>query len=520
MVDDLPKIDRWNSEPLDVHTWSDHPEIKALCDSLYEAAGMSSLEPKGNRKAKRTVKESLRVLILDLYVKWLKDPSVSIGFNKSKSSYKVGSRYNGLHIPEKVIEVEALLVDAGYVAELGHFHSNDRQLRNYTTRIRHTEALRDLFAELTIDLHDIDTHANEECIILHDRYVDDPDDDTVRKIEYSDKDLPKDELALLDTLRGQLTAYNKLLKHTLIDIPSNTSSKFKRTITKGLNAGRQQTISLGPDNKFVVRVFNEGLKGHWKSGGRFYRGWWQQIDKEDRCKIYINDQPTLEVDFKAFHPNLLSNELGVKLSGDPYDLGELVLPYVITTNEEQREYIKLLVLMGINADNDKKAYKAFRNSDRKDKLGQSLTDIQLGLLLDAFIGKHPQFKGVLNTGQALRLMNIDSQIANMVLDYFTNKNIPVLCIHDSFIIQYDKEPELRRILDQATHQVTNSIIDHDIKNVRNTHTGKVTGNIKGYEEPVVVEYHTPIRIDPTSQYLDRKTKFTKWIELSGNYLSE
>ena len=111
----------------------------------------------------------------------------------------------------------------------------------------------------------------------------------------------------------------------------------------------------------------------------FYRGWWQQIDKEDRCKIYINDKPTLEVDFKAFHPNLLSNELGVKLSGDPYDLGELILPDVITTKEEQRDYVKLLVLMGINADSDKKAYKAFRNSDRKDKLGQSLTDIQLAL---------------------------------------------------------------------------------------------------------------------------------------------
>ena len=42
----------------------------------------------------------------------------------------------------------------------------------------------------------------------------------------------------------------------------------------------------------------------------------------------------------------------------------------------------------------------------------------------------------------------------------------------------------------------------------------MTGNIKGYGEPVVVEYHTPIRIDPSSQYLDRKTKFTKWLELS------
>jgi hypothetical protein len=515
MTDALPKIDRWNSEPLDVHTWSDHPEIKNLCDQVYDEAGLSVLEAKGNRKPKRTVRESLRVLILDLYVKWLKDPSISIGFNKSKSSYKVGSRYNGLHIPEKIIEVEALLVDAGYVEELRHFHSDDRRFRSYTTRIRHTEALRDLFAELTIDLHDIDTHSNEECIILHDKYVDDPDDDTNRKIEYSEKWLPPDELALLDILRSQLHAYNALLKRTFIDIPSYTSSTFKRTISKGRNEGRQQTVSLGPDNKFVVRVFNEGLKGHWKRGGRFYRGWWQQIDKEDRSKIYINDQPTLEVDFKAIHPNLLSNELGMRLADDPYDLGELLLPDVVTTKEQQRAYVKLLVLMGINADSDKKAYQAFRNDDRKDKVANSLTDIQLEKLLKGFVNKHPQFDGILNTGQALRLMNIDSQIANMVIDHFTQKDIPVLCIHDSFIIQYDKEPELRRILNQATHQVTNSIIDHDIKNERNSYSGKVSGNIRGYEEPVEVQLHTPIRVDPTSQYLERKAKFTKWLELSG-----
>ena len=170
--------------------------------------------------------------------------------------------------------------------------------------------------------------------------------------------------------------------------------------------------------------------------------------------------------------------------------------------------------MGINADSDKKAFQAFRNDDRNDKVANSLTNIQLSTLLDAFIEKHPQFDGILNTGQALRLMNIDSQIANLVIDHFTQKDIPVLCIHDSFIIQYDREPELRRILDQATHQVTNYTINHHIKNERNTHHGKVTGNIKGYEEPVVVKYHTPIRIDPSSQYLDRKAKFTKWLELS------
>ena len=150
---------------------------------------MSSLEPKGNRKAKRTVKESLRVLILGLYVKWLTDPSLSIGFSKTKIIYKVGSRYNGLYIPEKIIKVEALLVDAGFVEELPHFHSRAEQGSSYTTRIRHTEKLKELFDKLTIDLHDIDTHANEECIILHDKYIDDPDDDTNKKVEYSDEDL-------------------------------------------------------------------------------------------------------------------------------------------------------------------------------------------------------------------------------------------------------------------------------------------------------------------------------------------
>ena len=171
--------------------------------------------------------------------------------------------------------------------------------------------------------------------------------------------------------------------------------------------------------------------------------------------------------------------------------------------------------MAINADNDKKAYQAFRDSDRKDKLGQSLTDKQLSLLLKKFINKHPQFDGILNTGQALRLMNIDSQIANLVIDHFTNEGIPILCIHDSFIIQYDKEPELRRILDQSTHQITASRISHDIKNKQNNYSLKVHGNIKKYENPIDVTINTPIRIKPTEQYEMRKSKFYKWLEIQN-----
>ena len=59
MTDEIAKIDRWNSEPLDVHTWSAHPEIKTLCDDLYDQAGITTLEPQGNRRPKRSVKVSV-----------------------------------------------------------------------------------------------------------------------------------------------------------------------------------------------------------------------------------------------------------------------------------------------------------------------------------------------------------------------------------------------------------------------------------------------------------------------------
>ena len=90
----------------------------------------------------------------------------------------------------------------------------------------------------------------------------------------------------------------------------------------------------------------------------------------------------------------------MKLSDDPYALGKVILPELVTKKKNRGKDVKLLVLMGIKADGDKKAYRVYRNSHRENKIGQNLTGIQLAALLDPFIDKHPQFKRVLKTGQA------------------------------------------------------------------------------------------------------------------------
>ena len=104
--------------------------------------------------------------------------------------------------------------------------------------------------------------------------------------------------------------------------------------------------------------------------------------------------------------------------------------------------------------------------------------------------------------------------AGQVLDYFTNNNEPVLCIHDSLLINYRKGEELKKIVDDCTFQFTGYRIQQDIKNQRDEYIVKVTGNIEGYETPQSVSIFRPQQITRTEEYNNRKSKFYKWTETS------
>ena len=151
MTDDtnLSQIDRWHSRPLDVHRWSDHPEIKVLTEQLYVECAINTLDKAGNRKPKKTAKDMLRVLLLDLYVAWLNDPVLALGFSKNNNSYSTDSRMDRIHIGNNIVKVEEKLVSAGYVEELDGYHDNTGKAQSYTTRIRHSQKLRDAFIKLS-----------------------------------------------------------------------------------------------------------------------------------------------------------------------------------------------------------------------------------------------------------------------------------------------------------------------------------------------------------------------------------
>ena len=257
-------------------------------------------------------------------------------------------------------------------------------------------------------------------------------------------------------------------------------------------------------------MFNGTAEDNWTKGGRFYSGWWLQIGRDMRKEIFINDHPTVEVDYKAFHPNLLLKDPVY----DPYDLEELILPDIIKNLSDQRDVIKSLILMAINADSAEKAFQSFRRQQKTGSPHKRLRDDHLRLLLDAFTDRYPELKDQLNTGQALHLMNIDSRIASLVLNHFTEMGIPVLCIHDSFIIQKDKAQDLKDALEVASVQIAGKRIAQDSKANDRKITAKAQGNIRGYEQGKMVTITIPLKIIATDGYTLRKNKHHRWLENS------
>ena len=78
--------------------------------------------------------------------------------------------------------------------------------------------------------------------------------------------------------------------------------------------------------------------------------------------------------------------------------------------------------------------------------------INLKELVLALRDKHPKIADYFFKAKGIELQNIDALIAQNIIDKFTSEGIPVLCVHDSFIIQADKAEELEKQMTTAFNE--------------------------------------------------------------------
>jgi hypothetical protein len=282
---------------------------------------------------------------------------------------------------------------------------------------------------------------NRECIILREK-LEDEDGDTKQE------DIPYEDTDETVRMRAELMAYNKLLAATDIRL-SETPVGATRP------EGPMPKVDL--TNKFVRRIF---ANGSWEEGGRFYGGWWQTLRNKKlpnnrpgawRSQILINGSPTAELDYSGLHVVLLYALEGIdywtEINRDPYQLEGY------EQSDRMRDFLKLVLLCCLFANSRDTAIKAIRSKlyEHKDGYWRKSKDygwvadegLDLGALVDAFAESHPRIsQKYFYSNHSTRLQRLDSKIAERVIKKFTDQAIPILAIHDSFLIEQLKLGQL------------------------------------------------------------------------------
>lgn len=178
--------------------------------------------------------------------------------------------------------------------------------------------------------------------------------------------------------------------------------------------------------------------GSLKLSGRWY-GSVVNTPRVDRLGITINNMPVVEIDYVGIHPRILWAMYGKPLWEFPYDI------YAEIANVKSpvdRKISKLALLIYLNAIDEKEAQFAIQgeintlSAEEKSEytLGKS-TGVLKKMTSWFELNEMPikkDYVGDNNIG--LILQNKDSELANFIIKHLRLINVPVLVVHDSFIV--------------------------------------------------------------------------------------
>lgn len=273
--------------------------------------------------------------------------------------------------------------------------------------------------------------------------------------------------------------------------PLPTSNKHRAEITrlsKPVNAYNKtwlehrltyKGLSLIP---FVKRIFNNDSL---LLGGRFYNdgGSYQGLPSKERSKLLIDGQPTVELDYKSLHFNILYSLVGIEPPTDPYIVdgytrNAIKAACLVFLNSEDLAAFKRNITKSGNKKIQKEAqlysdklkvYNIERARGLKadpPRKPRSLNGFIDGIpegtkgadLLASLESAHEPIKHFFGTKDiGLRLQYQDSEI--MALAMSKLNRVPVLPVHDSLICKLSDYQAVLIAMKEAFFEITNASIE-------------------------------------------------------------
>ena len=399
------------------------------------------IETKEGRSRSRTADEQLRfehatrVLIVDLWKAVKSTPIRECSINKRSGWYSENPRYRDpLLTYKQMIAVFDGLINIGFieVTREGYFDRTIYQGKTtrFVARDELLERLQELGGHPAIS---IKPDFNAETIILRDK-VDG------RKVLQEYEDTPATERH-----RANLKKINScFLRHWCdLEVQDTELAKLEARIA---NHATKEPIDFS--QRTLVRIFSNGS---FKQGGRFYRGWWQNVPSEYRKYITIDEKRTAEFDFSQLNPHLLyHSNYKVLGSDDAYDR---------VLEGEHRKIVKQAFNAMVQASTPLKSC--------PEEIDMSGLEMSWAELRDRIIKAHKPIADHFFKGVGNHLQFMDSNIAERIMLHFAGMDAPALPIHDSFILHhaYGESGEVEEAMRRAFYEeVGNHIskIDEEI----------------------------------------------------------
>ena len=391
---------RWSREQRRI--WFDHDSIDHPTGIERDARRILAEMGITNRKENR---QNLELLLTNLLAPWNQDRrSIYVSLQPTKWTR---TRYR--RTSYGMVSIIHRLHDGGYVGlRLGHKHEKHAEVSRIWARQKLLQS----------------------CLPLPSRITYDPV-----------------EVVVLKDSRGRLKDYR--------DTVDTRQLRQELHKINRVNGSAEIRLKRYQVHAHLHASFNEDFQ----HGGRLYTSGFphvQGLTASERHRITINGESVVEVDYRALHPHLLYAREGKQLADDPY-----TLPGYEGTGAQVREFVKIALMALLNARDFTHAEKAVNNwlykhakaANRLKALGLYPARLVLSALQDQHQSIRHHFGQGKNTG--LTLTNQDAKIALDIVRHFTRQGIPILPVHDSFIVQACYQARLEQLMKSIYKEHTN-----------------------------------------------------------------
>lgn len=176
------------------------------------------------------------------------------------------------------------------------------------------------------------------------------------------------------------------------------------------------------------QVFNSAALDR---GGRYF-GWWQNLSQDDRLHILLDGSPVAELDYRENHPSILYHGLGLLPPAESYSVEGV-----------DRGLVKATFGRMLNSRNE---------AGTRRKMVQELGSRELAdRIVDRLLSIHRPLveAGKFWSGVGLTLMRKDAEIAVLVMKWARFSSVPMLPVHDSFVIRKQDAEACKAVMIQT-----------------------------------------------------------------------